>query len=135
MKVIDLDGVHGDWHLRGHIAKGRLYNKSSLHLETRKLLLELFPTLQILEEVPIHTRRSETLYLDFYMPLIKTCIEVHGEQHEKFVPFYHGNMMNFIKSKKRDSDKKQWCEINSIKLIELYYNEPIEVWKRKITNE
>jgi hypothetical protein len=53
------------------------------------MLHEKFPTLQILEEVSIPLRSKETLYLDFYIPLIKKCIEVHGEQHYKFVPFYH----------------------------------------------
>jgi hypothetical protein len=135
MRVVDLDGHYTDWSLKGYIAKGKLQNKSSLHIQARDLLLELFPTLQVLEEVPISPRKSETLYLDFYLPLIKTCIETHGEQHFKFVPFYHNNMMNFIKSKKRDSDKKEWCEINNIKYIELFYNEPIDQWKAKITNE
>lgn len=132
MKVVDLDGNYSDWNLKGYIAKGKLQNKSSLHIQARDLLLELFPTLQILEEVPINPRKSETLYLDFYLPLIKTCIETHGEQHFKFVSFYHNNMMNFIKSKKRDADKKEWCEINNIKYIDLSYNTSIDQWKEKI---
>lgn len=135
MRVVDLDGHYNDWSLKGYIAKGRLQNKSSLHIQARDLLLQLFPTLQILEEVPINPRKSETLYLDFYLPLIKTCVETHGEQHFKFVPFYHNNMMNFIKSKKRDNDKKEWCDINDIKYIDLSYNESIEVWKEKLKNE
>lgn len=132
MRVVDLDGHYNDWSLKGYIAKGRLQNKSSLHIQARDLLLELFPTLQILEEVPINPRKSETLYLDFYLPLIKTCIETHGEQHFKFVPFYHNNMMNFIKSKKRDDDKKEWCHINNIRYVDLSYNESVEEWKEKL---
>jgi predicted adenine nucleotide alpha hydrolase (AANH) superfamily ATPase len=73
--------------------------------------------------------------LDFYLPLIKTCIEVHGEQHFKFVPFYHNNILNFLKSKKRDQEKAEWCEKNSIKYISLAYNESEQLWREKIKHE
>jgi hypothetical protein len=135
MNVVDLDGNLSQWHLTGHVAKARLTNKSQYHLRCRELLVELFPTLQILEEVPIKTRKSETLYLDFYLPLIKTSIEVHGEQHYKFIGFYHHTMMDFFKSQKRDNEKEEWCSINSIRHIVLPYNEDISEWKRKINHD
>lgn len=135
MNIIDLDGNSISWQLTGHISKGRMLNKSSFHLSARKIISETFPTLQILEEVPIPIRKSETLYLDFYLPLTKTCIEVHGEQHFKFTPFYHASMMAFLKSKRRDDDKKNWCEINNIKYIMLAYNESIEEWEKKLKHD
>lgn len=135
MTIVDLDNHIVNWQLTGHISKGRLLNKSSLHLQARRLITIAFPTLQILEEVPIPLRRSETLYLDFYLPLIKTCIEVHGEQHFKFVPFYHSTVLNFLKAKKRDQEKIEWCEKNAIKHIALAYNESESEWKEKLNNE
>ena len=134
MDVVDLDNIVHKWSLKGHIAKGSMKNKSSLHLQTRALIKEIFPTLQILEEVGIPIRRNEALYLDFYLPLKKMCIEVHGEQHYKFVQFYHNNTMGFLKHKKRDAQKKEWCEKNDITYIELPYNE-IENWKERLINE
>lgn len=134
MQVRDLDGNCHAWNLTGYIAKGKLVNKSSLHLQARTLISEMFPTLQILEEVPITIRKSETLYLDFYLPLKKLCIETHGEQHYKFVPFYHSNKFNFLKAQKRDREKEEWCEINGIKYIALPYDEDIETWKGKLIN-
>lgn len=135
MNIIDLNGIHHKWSLVGHISKGSLNNKSQFHIKARSIIKSCFPTLQILEEVPIPLRKSETLYLDFYLPLIKTCIEVHGEQHFSYVPFYHGNRLGFIKHKKRDEEKKLWCAINNISLIELSYNEPENIWMEKINNE
>jgi hypothetical protein len=132
MTIADLDDNIINWNLTGHISKGRLLNKSSFHLQARKLIVIQYPTLQILEEVPIPLRRSETLYLDFYLPLIKTCIEVHGEQHFKFVAFYHNTVLNFLKAKKRDQEKQEWCEKNGIKYISLAYNESQQEWKDKI---
>jgi len=134
MIVYDLDGNKTSWHLTGNITKTRNNNKSELHLLARKILHEVYPTLQILEEVPINPKKGNTLYLDFYLPLIKKCIEIHGEQHYKFVPFYHQNMMGFVKSKKRDEDKKTWCEINNIQYISLSFDST-ESWKETISNE
>ncbi len=134
MQVKDLDGFSHNWLLTGNMARGRISNRSSYHLQARKLLASLYPTLQILEEVPIPLRKSETLYLDFYLPLKKLCVEVHGEQHYKFVPFYHQNMMNFLKSQKKDREKIEWCEINNIKLVELPYNESNDDWKNRLTS-
>lgn len=122
MNVKDLDGHNSIWHLTGNIVKGSIENKSSYHLKARHLLKNQYPTMQILEEVPISIRKSETLYLDFYIPLIKTCIEVHGEQHYNFIGHYHTNKLAFLKAQKRDKDKKEWCQINGIKYIELPYN-------------
>lgn len=135
MLVKDLDGNGYNWLLTGNMSKGKVANKSSLHLKARQLISTIFPTLQILEEVPVNIRKNETLYLDFYLPLKRVCVEVHGEQHYKFVAFYHTNMLNFIKSQKRDRDKKEWCEINDIKYISLPYNEEIEQWQDRINYE
>lgn len=135
MTIRDLSGNIHQWQLTGNMSKGKIDHKSSLHLQARSALISIYPTLQILEEVPIPLKKSEVLYLDFYIPLIKTCVEVHGEQHYKFVPFYHSNMLGFAKSKKRDQEKTEWCEINNIKQIILPYNESEEQWKARIKNE
>lgn len=133
MNVKDLDGNFYNWHLTGNIVKDRVINKSSYHLNARSLLHNLYPTMQVLEEVPINIRRSETLYLDFYIPLIKSCIEIHGEQHYKFVAHYHANKLAFLKAQKRDKDKKEWCSINGIKYIELPFDKEKE-WENIIVN-
>jgi hemerythrin-like domain-containing protein len=134
MQVRDLDGNLSLWHLTGNIVKGNLDNKSSYHLKARSLIRQVYPTMQILEEVTIYPHKSESLYLDFYIPLIKKCIEVHGEQHYKFVSHYHTNKLAFLKAQKRDKAKKEWCELNGIKYIELSYDQQ-DKWESLITNE
>lgn len=131
MLVYDLDGNSYKWSILGNTKNNRK-NQSSLHKAANALLSEIYPTITILQEVPIAIRKNQTLYLDFYIPLLKRAIEVHGEQHYKFVAHYHSNAMGYIKHKKRDSDKKEWCEINGIEHIELPYNETIEQWKLRI---
>lgn len=134
MLIKDLDGNVHNWLLTGNMSKGKIDHRSSLHLSTRKLIATNFPTLQILEEVPIPLRKNETLYLDFYVPLKKVCIEVHGEQHYKFVPFYHTNVLNFLKSQKRDREKQEWCDLNNIKYVVLRYDENEAEWNERINN-
>lgn len=133
MLTKDLDGNSYNWLLTGNMARGKITNKSSYHLRARAMIASAFPTLQILEEVPIQLRKNETLYLDFYLPLKKICFEVHGEQHYKFVPFYHSNILNFLKAQKRDREKQEWCEINNITYISLPYNKENE-WSNSIVN-
>ena len=135
MLVKDLNDNTHKWNLRGNIAHGKIDNKSTLHLRARQLIKQIFPTMQILEEVPIPLRKSEVLYLDFYLPLNKFCIEVHGEQHYKFVAHYHNNKMGFIKHKKRDKDKQEWCNINNIRYIELPFDENDTKWQQRIISE
>lgn len=131
MIVYDLDGNQHKWSILGN-SKNTRKNQSSLHKAANAMLAEIYPTLTILQEVPIVVRKNHTLYLDFYLPLLKRAIEVHGEQHYKFVAHYHSNAMGFMKHKKRDIDKKEWCELNGIEHIELPYNESVEEWKLKI---
>lgn len=135
MLIKDLNGLEHNWHLTGYISKGRLLNKSSLHLKAREIIIEAFPTLQVLEEVPVPITKSETLYLDFYLPLKRLCIEVHGEQHFKFIPFYHNNMLSFLKAQKRDRNKTEWCSINGINQIVFGFDEDIEIWKNKLYDQ
>lgn len=135
MQVKDLDGNIYHWKLIGNISNSYNENKSSYHLTARQVIKDCFPTLKILEEVPIQIRKSETLFLDFYLPLNKKCIEVHGEQHYTFSRFYHKDRIGFLRHKKRDKEKQEWCIYNNIQYIELPYNETIDEWKKRILNE
>ena len=134
MRVRDLDGNIDYWKLTGCIISGNNERpRSSLHLECRELLKERFITAKILEEVPIKLHRNQVVYFDFYIPLRRLAVEVQGEQHFKYVPFFHRSIANFIKAKKLDTDKKEWCEINGITLVYFLWSESLEQWKLKIT--
>lgn len=132
MKVRDLHGNISSWKLNGDIVTANdNRSRSKLHLEARKIIYDLFPTMQILEEVPIKPR-FKTQYLDFYINQIKLAIEVHGQQHYKFNTMFHASAQDFINQRKNDSDKREWCEINNITIVELPYNKKVEEWKQII---
>ena len=132
MQIKTLDGQMQNWQLTGHYAHAKLENKSSLHLKARQILKNCYPTLQVLEEVPVPIKRSDNYYIDFYIPMLKTAVEVHGEQHYKFVQFYHNNQLGFLRSQKRDREKREWCELNNIKYIELPFTESENEWEIRI---
>lgn len=73
----------------------------------------------ILEEFPIP---EENLWLDFYLPHNSLAFEFHGEQHDQFNKFFHGDKKGFEKSLERDQRKRDWCTLNDITLIEIRTN-------------
>lgn len=127
MKVIGIN--EKIYNLKGKYSVKK--NKSKYHLKTRQLLKQLFPFEIILEEVYIPGCPTK-LYLDFLIPNRRIAIETQGEQHEKYVRHMHGEITGFINSLGRDNLKKQWCELNGIKLVELLYNETIQEWTNKL---
>jgi predicted acyl esterase len=134
MQIIDLDGNSHNWLLTGNMAYATNTNKSDLHIKARDLLTQEFPTLQILEEVAMPLKKGVTLYMDFYLPLKKICCEVHGEQHYRFIKFYHSSLLSFYRSQKRDREKQEWCEQNNIRYVVFPFDNSSEEW-RKILNE
>jgi hypothetical protein len=134
VKVKGLDGKTHVWSFYGKmpdISDER--KRSELHLRARNILKELYPVDRILEEV--YLPGSTGLYADFWLPLRNKIIEVHGEQHYKFIPFFHGTMLNFLSSKANDNKKRQWCELNGIVEVELPFNESDEQWKSRIESD
>ena len=73
----------------------------------------------ILEEFPvIGTRMS----LDFYMPHHSLAFEFQGRQHSEYVHHFHRDKKTFERQKARDRDKRAWCVLNDIDLVEVFNN-------------
>ena len=132
MKVIGLDGREHTWNPKSGGGK-----RSKLHQTAKKVLDNCYPYDRILEEVTLAgtstERRRSKLRGDFYLPNRNLIVEVHGKQHFEFNKFHFKDKLSFYKAKARDRDKKEWCEINEITIIEFNYNETEDEWRRKIT--
>jgi len=134
MQVVDLNGNIVQWNLK--LNNRKIYaQRSKLHLQTRKILTQEFPTLRILEEVPIKPIQKCTLFLDFYIPLISLVVEVHGQQHYKYIPHFHTNPQAYSRQQTRDAQKEQWCQLNKMRFIVFAYNESIETWIHKLHHD
>lgn len=145
MKVKGLDGKIHNLNLTGHVPLNSDDRpRSKFHLAARALLKEIFPYDLLLEEVLLPG--SGGLFLDFYIPSRNIAFEVHGQQHYKHVDFFHDSITGYDgtknvefntgywASKRRDMDKRTWCEINKITLIELPFNEDLNGWRRRIND-
>lgn len=110
---------------------------SSYHLRARQLLKDMFPFDRIFEEIAlpgVKSVKNGQLYLDFLIPSKDLAIEVQGEQHSKYTPFFHDNKLDFGRAQFRDNRKREWCEMNNITLIELNFDEDDNEWRCKIEN-
>ena len=85
-------------------------NCSFYHKIARVLLKEMFRGYNIYEEVKlpgsVKPAKKSVLYLDFFIPNAIMAVEVHGEQHFKYVPYFHKSKAGFAQAKKRDLDKR-----------------------------
>lgn len=132
MKVTGLDGREYKWNPKTNGGK-----RSKLHEKAKVLLDDCFPYDRILEEVSLPGTKSMTrkgiLRADFFIPNRNLIIEVHGQQHFKFNKFHFKDKLSFFRAQARDRDKKEWCNINDIRIIEFNYNEGEDDWRRKIS--
>ena len=132
MKIQDLDGNIHKWKIEGSIVRSNDQRpRSQLHLTARSLIKEIYPTLQICEEVSAQIKRDRKVFLDFYINTIKTVVEVHGQQHYKFNSLYHTSAQDFLNQKKRDQDLQDWCVLNNLNYIELPFNEDKDKWRQR----
>jgi hypothetical protein len=66
------------------------------------------------------------LRFDYYLPDYNILIEMNGEQHYQYVEYFHGNMNKFNEQQFKDQLKKDYCDENNIKLIEVRYDDKEE---------
>jgi hypothetical protein len=93
-------------------------SKSKFQKSVKDFLEEYWCSHVVFEEFPIAGTR---MTFDFYNANEKIAIEVQGGQHTRYVPFFHGKYKNnYLMQLKRDHQKHDFCELNNIKLVEIY---------------
>ena len=99
-------------------------SKSKFQKNVKSFLKEYWSNHVVFEEFPVVGTR---LSLDFFNANKHIAIEVQGDQHTKYVPFFHGKYKNnYLQQLKRDHQKQQFCELNNIKLVEIYSSDIID---------
>tara|TARA_B100000575_G_C22684423_1_gene415762 strand:+ start:151 stop:552 length:402 start_codon:yes stop_codon:yes gene_type:complete len=118
MKVRSLEPPHEEvvWDLRPSRwpVKSKLACRSKIQYESGQMLSRRYPLDPILEDVTIPKTRMS---LDFFLPQRSIAVEIQGQQHYTQNSFFHKTKADFLKQKKRDSDKSFFCELNGIQLI------------------
>lgn len=92
----------------------------------KKFLRRYWEGFVVYEEFPVFGTKMR---LDFFNGTRKIAIEVNGDQHREFTPYFHNDSRSqYWKQLKRDVRKLEWCELNGIRLIEIYLEDfPLSV--------
>jgi len=122
MKTVKgLNGRSYKWNMsKFRVFKDESRPRSKYHILARQEIKSIYGSYSILEEVKIPGTK---LYLDFFVPNLNLVIEVHGEQHYSYIPFFHKSKIGYLKSLKRDNEKIRFCELNNIGVVILKYDE------------
>ena len=98
-------------------------SRSKIQFKVKAFLKEFWEKKIVFEEFPVAGTR---LSFDLFNASEKIAIEVQGEQHTKYVPFFHGkNKYNYLNQLFRDKEKYDFCKLNDIQLVEIYYSDEI----------
>jgi hypothetical protein len=111
-------------------------SSSELHIKARKIIEKCLPYSTVYEEVTLFGCigvGGSPLRADFLIPDIGIIIEVHGQQHYKYVKHFHSSETGFEIYKKNDEIKLNWAKMNRISYIALPYNE-IKKWENLIND-
>ena len=104
---------------------------SSGHERARALLSSLWPFDVVYEETFVPGCFTP-LYLDFFLPRARLAVEVQGEQHRNFVPFFHAGRLAYLGQRRRDGRKREWAALNRVRLVELDDDADDGVWRAEL---
>lgn len=98
-------------------------NTSKLELRAKFILESIFkrPFFKIRPDFLKNEVTGQNLEIDLYNDDLKLGIEVNGNQHYKFTPFFQKTEKDFREQRYRDVIKKMLCKDNGITLIEVPY--------------
>jgi len=65
--------------------------------------------------------RGGNLSYDFYLSKYNLLIEYQGEQHERYIPGFHGSYEDFERQVEHDKRKREYAKNNNINLLEIWY--------------
>ena len=120
MKFKNLYGKYVNKNITKYLVNWNLPCKSKAQTNVKKFFEFYWRTHIVCEEFPVVGSRMRCDLLNLTK---KIAVETHGQQHDKFVPFFHKNRTNFKKSFKRDLTKYNWLESNGFRVIEIFDNE------------
>ena len=110
---------------------GCLHSKgeAKIHYILEELNLNFIPQYHFDD---LKSKNNYFLYFDFYLPEYNTVIEYQGEQHYNIINKGYYTEQSFLELKERDNLKKEYCNKNKIKLIEIPYTDYNKINKEYI---
>lgn len=98
-------------------------SRSKIQAKVKDFLRYHWEREAVFEEFPV---AGTKMTLDFYNATRNVAVEVQGQQHRKYTAHFHNkNKVNFLNQLRRDKEKLEFCELNGIKLVEVYHDDEL----------
>jgi hypothetical protein len=78
--------------------------------------------------------RGRQMELDGYNKDMGLAFEYQGEQHSKFIPFFHEDHEGFLRRVSDDSDKQRLCSANGVELITIDVSVPLKGLQKHVAD-
>jgi hypothetical protein len=91
--------------------------KSGYQTQVKDFLRKYWEKNVVYTEFPVF---GSKMTLDLFNASSFVSIEIQGEHHSSYIPFFNKNRIGYLNQIKRDISKQNWCEMNKIKLIEIF---------------
>ncbi len=115
MEIFILNGKTVTLKLKGKHLRSK--SRSKFQHNIGQQLKQRYPHDQIFEEIFIP---MENLVFDFFIPSLRLVVECMGIQHSQHIKFFHHTKQQFHQQQERDRRKKDLCELNGFRLLEIY---------------
>lgn len=118
MKFSKLGGGEGNKDVTKYAIKWGAKSRSNYQRQVKEFLKAFWSRHMVYEEFPVVGTR---MTLDIVNLTKRVALEIQGEQHGEYNAFFHnGSEINYWNQLGRDADKKEWCELNNIRLVEIF---------------
>lgn len=66
---------------------------------------------------------GKQLPYDIEIPELKVIIEIQGDQHLRYIEYFHGSIENFYYQQRKDDYKKRFAQSKGYEVVYIYYDE------------
>ena len=121
MRLLDVRGRLKNKAVSKYVINWDGESRSKLQFKVKQFLKPYWYSHVVYEEFPVYGTKMK---VDILNATYKIAVEVNGQQHSKFTPFFHQNRTEaFVDSIQRDVSKRKWAELNNFKFVEIEYDE------------
>lgn len=98
--------------------------RSKIQKRVKDILYPYWAADVVFEELPLIGSR---MTFDFFNANKRIALEVDGDQHYKYNPFFHGGeRRKFLEQLQRDDKKEEFCSYNNIKLVRILQSDKLD---------
>lgn len=121
MRLYNINGKLVNKNVNKYLIKWDKKSRSKLQFRIKQFLRQYWENQIVFEEFPVY---GSLMKVDIINATKRIAIEVNGNQHSEFNPFFHDkSRLKYLGSITRDYQKHEWLTKNNFKIIELEESE------------